>query len=331
MQIYTPKKNYKVLVRCFTYNQSEFITDALNGFAKQMTTFPFVCLIMDDCSIDDEQEVIKEWLKCECDMDNAEYVDLDLSTLILVSHAKNKNCFFAVYLLKKNLYGEVEKKINYITPWREHADYEAMCEGDDYWISNEKLQKQSDFLDLNKDVGLIRTEVHRFIQVEKKLEKNYFTCITKVKNKTSLRDIIMFGPFAAPCSWMYRTSLTNFPKLNKSFFFTGDLLMLLHFASNSRIVYFEVPTAVYRVLESSASHFHTQKEFCLFFKKLKNTRLIYAQSQDLWFRLKFWVYCCMICSLYHNRYSLKSLICSFFSAFQDFQKLFLCNEASAHS
>lgn len=156
-QTYTPKLDYKVLVRCFTYNQSKYIEDALNGFAMQKTNFPFACLVMDDCSTDGEQEVIKSWMERECDMEKAEYVDLELSKVILVPHKSNDNCTFAFYLLKQNLYG-TGKKMPLVTPWREHCQYEAMCEGDDYWIIDDKLQKQVDALDNNQQVTMVYTD-----------------------------------------------------------------------------------------------------------------------------------------------------------------------------
>ena len=53
-----PKQEYKVLVRCFTFNHSKYIEDTLNSFAMQQTNFPFVCLVIDDASTDGEQEVI---------------------------------------------------------------------------------------------------------------------------------------------------------------------------------------------------------------------------------------------------------------------------------
>ena len=141
------KQKFKVLVRCFTYNQSQYIEDALNGFAMQQTNFPFVCLVMDDCSTDGEQEVIKAYLDRECDMKRAEYFEDDTTTMTLVPHRTNVNCTFAVYLLKKNLYRVEEAKMVYVNPWREHCEYEALCEGDDYWTDPYKLQKQMDFLE----------------------------------------------------------------------------------------------------------------------------------------------------------------------------------------
>ena len=54
---------YLVGIRCFTYNQSAYIPDALNGFVSQQTTFPFVIMVVDDASTDGEQDVIKSFIK----------------------------------------------------------------------------------------------------------------------------------------------------------------------------------------------------------------------------------------------------------------------------
>ena len=45
-----------------TYNQVNYITDTMNGFVMQETSFPFVCIIIDDASTDGEPDVIKKYL-----------------------------------------------------------------------------------------------------------------------------------------------------------------------------------------------------------------------------------------------------------------------------
>lgn len=142
-----PKQEYKVIVTCFTYNHSKYIEDTLNGFALQQTNFPYICFILDDASIDGEQDVIKSWMEKECDMAKAEHIDIPTSVVIIVPHKTNASCTFAFYLLKQNLYGTGDKKMNHLYPWREKCEYEALCEGDDYWTDSEKLQLQVDFLD----------------------------------------------------------------------------------------------------------------------------------------------------------------------------------------
>ena len=59
---------FKVTVSCMTYNQSKYITDAMNGFTMQQTSFPFVCTIVDDASTDGEQEVIRRYLEENFDL-----------------------------------------------------------------------------------------------------------------------------------------------------------------------------------------------------------------------------------------------------------------------
>lgn len=155
-QVYIPQRDYKVLVDCKTYNQSKYIEDALNGFSIQQTDFPFVCLVMDDCSTDGEQDVIKSWMARECDMEKADNLEIEKSFITLVPHKSNTNCHFAFYFLKQNLY-KTGGKAPLISPWREHCEYEAFCEGDDYWIHPDKLQMQTEFLNENEEYSFCHT------------------------------------------------------------------------------------------------------------------------------------------------------------------------------
>ena len=52
---------FLVCVFCQTYNQKNFITDAMDGFVMQETEFPFVCTVIDDASTDGEQDVIRNY------------------------------------------------------------------------------------------------------------------------------------------------------------------------------------------------------------------------------------------------------------------------------
>ena len=93
---------YKVCVWCNTYNQTSYIKDTMDGFCMQQTSFPFVCLIMDDASTDGEPEVIKQYLNDHFDTEWTK--ETDDYHLTLARHQENKNCYFAVYLLKYNHY-----------------------------------------------------------------------------------------------------------------------------------------------------------------------------------------------------------------------------------
>ena len=280
-QIYIPKQDYKVLVRCFTYNQSKYIEDALNGFAMQQTEFPFVCLVMDDCSTDGEQEVIKEWMERECDMVKAEYIDFELSNVILVPHKTNPTCSFAFYLLKQNLWREDALKRTLVAPWREHCEYEALCEGDDYWIDEIKLQKQVDFLDSNPDYALCYSPVKYFFQNSCHLSQNVIG-----GNAESFESLLFANTISTP-STLYRKQMElkyeEEIKPGTKNWKMGDYPRWLYFAYNSKVKCMSNEVfAVYRVLNESASHstninkkldfINSSYEICLWFNKKYNEK-----------------------------------------------------------
>lgn len=160
--------NFKVLVRCNTYNQSKFVHDTLDGFAMQQTSFPFICCITDDASTDGEQEVIRQYVEDHFNIEEEKCLETDDYRMIYAQHKNNKNCFFAVFFLKYNHYRK-KSKIPYIKEFRSICKYEAICEGDDYWISDSKLQKQYDILENNDEYSFC---VHAFYKLKNgQLEK----------------------------------------------------------------------------------------------------------------------------------------------------------------
>ena len=106
--------NWRVCVSCFTYNQSPYILECLNGFTQQETTFPFVCTIVDDASTDGEQDVIKKYLEDNFNLDDHSVVrheETDDYVLTFAQHKSNAYCYFAVLFLKYNHYSILLKNI----------------------------------------------------------------------------------------------------------------------------------------------------------------------------------------------------------------------------
>lgn len=154
--------NFKVDVRCMTFNQSKYITDALNGFCIQQTTFPFLCLIVDDASTDGEQDVIKQYLKDNFDLSETSESyekETDYGCITYARNKNNRNCYFLVLFLKENHYSNpakfAGKKLEYLKQWREGCKYEALCEGDDYWVNPLKLEKQYQALEANAQATMV--------------------------------------------------------------------------------------------------------------------------------------------------------------------------------
>ncbi len=139
-----------VSISCITYNHEKFISDAIEGFLMQKTTFPVEILIHDDASTDKTPHIISKYEK------------------------KYPEIIKPIYQ-KENQYSKGIKP-GLINRKRALGKYIALCEGDDYWTDPYKLQKQTEFLendincclvacntmevDVNKNVSHIRNRVY---------------------------------------------------------------------------------------------------------------------------------------------------------------------------
>lgn len=116
----------KLTILCVTYNQEKFVRQTLDSFVMQKTNFPFEAIIGDDCSTDGTIEILKEYAE--------KYPN------IIKPIFREKNLGAAINSI------DVGMRIN--------SQYVAICEGDDYWTDENKLQKQVDFLDNNPDFSI---------------------------------------------------------------------------------------------------------------------------------------------------------------------------------
>lgn len=250
--------NYRFLVcvRCFTFNHAPYITDALNGFTMQQTNFPFVCTIVDDASTDNEVEIIKEYLDNNFDLEDKSVVrkeETDDYVLIYARHKENRNCYFAVFFLKYNHHSIKKSKMSYISEWRDHVKYNAFCEGDDYWINPQKLQKQIDILESHSEYGMCFTDFNLEDTVN---GKNYYAQFNSNRTKFpivyDLRQWITNYYYAAPMTWIVRHELlAKIPKIKSS---DGTYVWYAFFLWFSKVYCLNDVTAVYRRISDSASN-----------------------------------------------------------------------------
>lgn len=245
---------YEVCVRCMTFNQAKYITETMNGFVIQKTNFPFVCCIIDDASTDGEQEVIMKYVYENFVIIETSCHETEYAKIYYAQHNTNKNCFFAVYLLNENHYSNPEKfrgkKYEYIKKYREASEYEAVCEGDDYWTSPNKLQIQVDFLNQNKDYVMVHTDFDLVEGVRSHYKEIY-------ENGDYLpRGIYNNGFDVGTMTVLYRREVYDrIPKyFNEKNWMMGDKPLWYELAHEGKIKYIPQVTAKYRVLTYSASH-----------------------------------------------------------------------------
>ncbi len=117
------EKKLKVSVAVATYNHEKYIRHTLESIIEQKVNFDFEVLIGEDCSTDGTADVVREYA--------SKYPDLIIPII-----------------REKNL-GGTRNLLDLIM--RAKGENVAFVEGDDYWIDENKLQKQVDFLDSHPD------------------------------------------------------------------------------------------------------------------------------------------------------------------------------------
>ena len=264
---------HKVVVLTITYNHSSYIEDTLRGFAMQQTNFPFLCCVFDDASTDGEQDVLKRWVDNHCNPDDVETYDHPLTIILKAPDKDNPNCIYIIHLQKINTWGKPEKKelLNY---WRQFGEYQALCEGDDYWTDPYKLQKQVEILENNSNVGLCYTSAKVYNQ-----KKNKFTNIRSLEYK-NFESLLINNPINT-LTVLFRKSFldsyyTNINPENKGWLM-GDYPLWLWISSQSQIYFIKDITAVYRHLENSASHHTNLQKQEQFNASIRDVRIFFQK------------------------------------------------------
>lgn len=211
----------KVSVFCVTYNHSDFLKQTLEGFVTQKTNFPFEVIIGDDCSTDGAKKIIEEYA--------SKYPNI----IKPIYHDYNTGSYQNVLDVANACTGE----------------YVAMCDGDDYWIDENKLQKQVDFMDTHKDCNLCFHPV--IIKYDDGSQKDVTFPKARhrfYKKTLNINDLLKYN-FIQTNSVMYRWEFGRDNKLEnilpKNILPVDYYLHLLH-ASKGKICFLPDIMAVYR-------------------------------------------------------------------------------------
>ncbi|MGL5129729.1 MAG: glycosyltransferase family 2 protein [Aeromonas popoffii] len=117
----------RVSVCCITYKQEQYISQAIDSFLMQKTTFPFEIIVGEDCGGDGTLSILYAYQKY-------------YPNVIKVVKSE-KNIGANSNLLK--LFNMAQ------------GDYIAVCEGDDYWCDENKLQKQYEYIEKTSDCTIV--------------------------------------------------------------------------------------------------------------------------------------------------------------------------------
>ncbi len=169
----------KVSVMMTTYNHGPFIAEAVKSALAQAVDFPFEIVIGEDCSTDNTRAILQ---------------DLQAANPGVIR-----------LLARETNWGRRKNFID--TLWACQGEYIAILEGDDYWTSMDKLQRQADLLDQHPEYALC------FHPAVKRFEEDGRDVIFKPpagRDRFSLVDLLDRN-FIATCAVMFRSRL--FPDL----------------------------------------------------------------------------------------------------------------------
>lgn len=111
----------KVVVAITTFNLEKYIEQALDSVLMQKTTFKYKIIVADDCSSDNTLHILHNYQKKYPEKIEVLSADKNLGSLA------NSNRIFDGL----------------------ECEYFTFLDGDDYWVSDDRLQRQVDFLDKN--------------------------------------------------------------------------------------------------------------------------------------------------------------------------------------
>ena len=214
------KNEIKVSIVCNTYNHEKYIKEALDSFLMQKTSFKYEVLVHDDASTDGTAAIIREYQQ--------KYPEI-----------------IKPIFQKENQYSR-QIKINYAYQYpRATGKYIAICEGDDFWTDENKLQKQFDILEQHDDIDMCAHAAQRI-----NAETGEPCKIIRPKKHDAIlktEEVIKGGgDYLATNSLFFRTSLFDNPpeyvKLS-----VLDYLLQIYGSCRGGIYYLDDVMSVYRI------------------------------------------------------------------------------------
>lgn len=257
--MYTNDSNYTVIIHCMTFNHKPYIRQCLDGFVMQKTKFPFIAIVVDDASTDNEQEVLWDFINSELDSTFLQKDETDDLVKVVATHKTNNNCTFIFLFLKYNHYNIKKDKRIYLKPWEEKTKYIAICEGDDYWIDPLKLQKQVDILERHQNITMIHSGF-KYLDDNSCSFRDSSPVNSNISNIEKIYNILNYNKYRIQtCTVVVRrdcwdkTIDINKEVFNPHYFLMGDTQRWVGLLEIGDIYYLPDITSVYRIHSNSAT------------------------------------------------------------------------------
>lgn len=215
--------NIMVSIETTAFNHAPYIAQTLDGFLMQKTDFPFEVVIHDDASTDGTADIIRQYAE--------KYPDI-IRPIFQTENQYSKGVDIYTAFLDPACRGK----------------YLAICEGDDYWCDEHKLQKQVDFMEAHPDYSAC---VHNTMLVNTKTGEQYPMYSTEEDYDISFSKVIERGSGAYHTSSLFlRTELETQLAVDCPPYFTvsdfGDYPLAIYLRCCGKIHFLKDTMSVYR-------------------------------------------------------------------------------------
>ena len=174
-----------VSVCIITYNQEQFIRQCLDSILMQKVNFNYEIIVGDDFSKDSTRSILLDYQQ------------------------KYPECIFPVLADSNSGISANYKRV--LSKCK--GKYIALCEGDDFWIGPNRLQKQIDFLESHEEFGFVGGNATILVDNEMTFESYDYLPNPIVDGEWELYgnvlDYAKFGPVTRTVTLCFRKSLID--------------------------------------------------------------------------------------------------------------------------
>lgn len=215
-----------VSINCLAYNHELYIKKCLDSLIMQKTNFKYEVLVHDDASTDNTAEIIRAYEK--------KYPDI----------------IKPIYQTENQYSKGVAITLEFQYP-RARGKYIAICEGDDFWTDDTKLQKQIDFLETNSEYVLCGHAAY-YADGKDLLSKDKFFSNGIGDRELTTGEIISNWAMATNTMVFRKSVRGGDPIPYKGNAFNGDYALMTYLSLQGKVFYIDKLMSAYRVQSSGS-------------------------------------------------------------------------------
>ncbi|MFP3553218.1 glycosyltransferase [Paraburkholderia sp. SIMBA_049] len=228
-----------ISVLLITYNHEKYIAQAIESILMQETEYDVEIIVVEDCSTDNTRDVIMRY----------------------ASKYPNK---IKTFFNPRNigLLDPPQQKVTYAGFKKLSGDYMAILEGDDYWSSRDKLQKQISFLEKNPEfIACAHNTIKKYEDGSQ--PEHRFLYWENTKTTHTVDDFITYS-FFHTSSMVYRNLFQGEPSKFFREKWSCDIFLNIYHAHHGKVKYLNEDMSVYRAHTGGLYSTLSELQGCLF-------------------------------------------------------------------